>query len=171
MPSSKHRPGNERLKEAIMLILSNSESIKSIGMKKLAKLLYFADFNHYEETRESITSETYIRADHGPLPSSLYDAVEQLDSEGKISASKDAIPEGVEKWNFELEEDLEPKYLEPEHQERILEVLNKLEGLSANQMEELSHRDTPWQVTEDRDEIKYKLVFYRDDEIEEFFEY
>lgn len=170
MPSSEFKPGNDRLKEAIMLILSRADNPENLGMKKLAKLLYFADFNHYANNFESITRETYERFDHGPMPSSLYDAVEQLDVEGHINAEKNAITGDIEKWDFEVEGDFEPSYLPQEHQDRILNILDRLGRFSANDLEELSHRDTPWQVTDDRDDIDYTLVFYRDEEIEEFFE-
>lgn len=151
------------------MILSNTDSLPAMGMKKLAKLLYFADFNHYEENHESITSENYTRMDHGPMPESLYDAIDELDSKGLINAEKVSLPSGNEKWNFDLEKKADPEYLDPSHQERLLEVLEKLDHLNANELEELSHLDIPWQVTDDKDEIRYKLVFYRDEEIEEFF--
>lgn len=170
MTDAQYKPGNPRLKEAIMVILSNTDNLKTLGMKKLAKLLYFVDFNHYQETFKSITGETYERFDHGPMPSSLYEAVEQLESEGVITAEKGSIATGIEKWDFEITSDFEPKYLSSHHREKIIEVLDQLDRLSANQLEKLSHRDTPWQVTDDKDEIDYTLVFYRDEEIEEFFE-
>lgn len=152
-----------------MLILSNTDNLSMMGMKKLAKLLYFADFNYYAENHESITSESYKRFDHGPMPESLYDAIEELDSEGFIEAEKGKISASIEKWNFEIKEEFELENIEPEHREWILGVLDKLDYMNAQQLEDLSHRDTPWQVTDDLDNIKYKLVFYRDDELEEFF--
>lgn len=170
MADSEFKPGNERLKEAVMLILNNTERVEDLGMKKLAKLLYFADFNHYSDTFESITRETYERFDHGPMPASLYDAIEQLEAEGRIQAEKSEVTEDIEKWDFEVGQEFEPRYLPVEHQEHILKTLDKLDHMSANQLEELSHRDTPWQVTEDRDDIDYTLVFYRDSDIEELFE-
>lgn len=167
MPDSVFKPGNERLKEAVMVILHNTNDIDNMGMKKLAKLLYFADFNHYAENLESITRESYERFDHGPMPSSLYDAIEQLEEEGLIKADKEIGD--IEQWNFDLVEDFEATHLPDEHQDKILQILDKLDDMTANQLEKLSHRDTPWQVTDDRDEIKYKLVFYRDEDIEEIF--
>lgn len=153
-----------------MLILSNTDSLPTMGMKKLAKLLYFADFNYFAKNHESITSEPYKRFDHGPMPESLYDAIEELDSEGLIDAEKERLATGIDKWNFKLKREFEAKNLEVEHREWILQILEKLDYMNAKQLEELSHRDTPWQVTDDRDNIKYKLVFYRDDDLEEFFE-
>lgn len=153
-----------------MVVLSHSHSVENMGMKKLAKLLYFADFNHYKETFESITKESYERFDHGPMPASLYEAVEQLEEEGLIRAKKNQLTRDIDKWDFEVAEDFEPEFLPDDHRERILDILDKFDRFSANELEDLSHRDTPWQVTDDRNEIDYTLVFYRDEDIEELVE-
>lgn len=153
-----------------MLILRNTDNLEDMGMKKLAKLLYFSDFNYYKDHFESITRETYERFDHGPMPASLYEAVDQLEEEGFLSAEKNVVTGDIQKWDFNLGEDFLPEYLSEEESERLLDTMEKLGGMSANQLEKLSHRDTPWQVTDDRDDIDYTLVFYRDEDIEELLE-
>src|SRR3989338_4909010 len=41
------------------------------GKKKLAKLLYFADFDLYEKTQKSLTGDIYKALPMGPFPSTL----------------------------------------------------------------------------------------------------
>src|SRR3989344_1836397 len=41
------------------------------GKKKLAKLLYFADFDLYEKSQKSITGDVYCALPMGPVPSAL----------------------------------------------------------------------------------------------------
>src|SRR3989339_1672124 len=41
------------------------------GKKKLAKLLYFADFDLYEKNQKSITGDVYRALPMGPFPSAL----------------------------------------------------------------------------------------------------
>ena len=41
------------------------------GKKKLAKLLYFADFDLYEKIQKSITGDVYNALPMGPVPSAL----------------------------------------------------------------------------------------------------
>ena len=40
-------------------------------------------------------------------------------------------------------------------------VLDRYSDLSAIQLSELSHEDTPWRLTKDRENIEYEYAFYR----------
>src|SRR3990167_2382135 len=41
------------------------------GKKKLAKLLYFVDFDFYEKTQKSVTGDVYKALPMGPFPTAL----------------------------------------------------------------------------------------------------
>ena len=42
-------PENEKLSEAVLFLLQNLPRSNKVGLKKIAKLLYFADFNYYKK--------------------------------------------------------------------------------------------------------------------------
>jgi uncharacterized phage-associated protein len=42
--------------------------------------------------------------------------------------------------------------------------LERLAHLSARQLSELSHKDTPWLVAKDKEVLDYEYVFYRPEE-------
>ncbi len=48
------------------------------GKKKLAKLLYFADFDFYEKYQKSITGDVYRALPMGPVPSALEEITEEM---------------------------------------------------------------------------------------------
>lgn len=163
---SEYKHVNSKLKDALMYILHSFGDVEELGMTKVSKLLYFSDFNYYKENFEPITGEEYIREEHGPLATEVYNAVEALQSEGRISAEKEPIDDDIEKWVFEVEGDLEFPTLGEDEKEAISNVVSKLGNLSASELEEISHRDNPWQVTEPQQPINYDLVFYRSEDIE-----
>ena len=41
------------------------------GKKKLAKLLYYMDFDHYEKNHKSITGDIYKALPMGPFPTAM----------------------------------------------------------------------------------------------------
>ena len=158
------RPINEKLEEAILFILKNTSGA-NIGIKKLAKLLYFADFNRYKKTYESITSEEYTRMEYGPVPKNLYFTLDYLKSIDKISMTDVKYTERIIGKNIKCVKDFKPKLLSAEEQSEILNIIKKVGSLTGKQLETLSHQDTPWQVTDDSDSINYDLVFYRDEAV------
>lgn len=52
---------------------------KYCGKTKLLKLLYFVDFMHFRETGKSVTGLEYYAWDFGPVPTELY---EEMDNPG-----------------------------------------------------------------------------------------
>jgi len=50
-----------KLMQTILYILSKCAGKPNVGKIVLNKLLYFADFNHYEKYRASISGDVYIK--------------------------------------------------------------------------------------------------------------
>src|SRR3990172_3304724 len=55
------------------------------GKKKLAKLLYFVDFDLYEKTQKSVTGDTYRALPMGPVPSALEKITTEMAKKKMIS--------------------------------------------------------------------------------------
>lgn len=158
------KPINNKLKEAIIFILENIPNKKTMGMKKLAKLLYFADFNNFKIKHESITNEEYLRWEHGPFPKSLYEVIEDLKLDKILSVTEQKANDKTVKYDFELLNKQPIKDLSEEDKAQLRKTISKLGNLTAKELESLSHKDTPWDVTDQDEVISYKFVFYRDEE-------
>lgn len=55
------------------------------GKKKLAKLLYFADFDFFEKNQKSITGDIYKALPMGPFPVSLDAITKKIAKEKMLS--------------------------------------------------------------------------------------
>src|SRR3989344_2830279 len=55
------------------------------GKKKLAKLLYFADFDLYEKSQKSITGDVYYALPMGPVPSALEEITVEMTKKKMLS--------------------------------------------------------------------------------------
>lgn len=159
------KPINEKFSEAVLFILQSLPNCRDIGLKKLAKLLYFADFNFYKKHYKSITNESYGRLEFGPFPRELYGSIEFLKNKGLISIKEVKYSDTVIGNDLSLRKKFKSKYLSEEEKKELLHVAEKLGKLTATQLQALSHEDTPWQVTDEKAKIDYDLVFYRDCEI------
>jgi len=133
------------------------------GKKKLAKLLYFADFDFYEKYQKSITGDIYQAYPKGPLPSGLAGVIKEL------TAKKQLTVDSVKEWG----EDYEPtevykckasadiSVFTPEEL-KMLDRIMKLYGrLNGEQLAQLSHAEAPYTATEPYKEIPYEFTYYR----------
>lgn len=66
-------------------------------MHKLCKILYFADQKHLSEYGRSITGDTYIAMQYGPVPSCVDDILKALRGDSFFSDSKsiDSLRESI----------------------------------------------------------------------------
>lgn len=132
------------------------------GKKKLAKLLYFVDFDMYENGNVSITGDTYKKLPMGPFPTSLEDVTSAMVASGNLIVTK---RDGL---NGYLPTEIYSSPQEPvmsvfnESEIKILHrVVAKYGQLTGKQLEDLSHAEAPFVGTNLREEIPYELTFYR----------
>ena len=71
-------------------------SLQKLGgrtdMHKLCKILYFADQRHLSEYGRSITGDTYIAMQYGPVPSCVDDILKALRGDSFFSSSNEIEP-------------------------------------------------------------------------------
>ena len=132
------------------------------GEKKLAKLLYFADFDLYEKIQKSITGDVYNALPMGPVPSALEEITKEM-VKNKILGIKQ-VPEregynATEVYKCLTEPDL--SVFDEEEKKMLDRIVVKYGHLNGKQLEELSHGEAPYVGTELRKEIPYELAFYR----------
>ncbi|MEK7586559.1 MAG: Panacea domain-containing protein [Patescibacteria group bacterium] len=133
------------------------------GKKKLAKLLYFADFDLYEKSQKSITGDIYKAYPKGPLPVSLQDVVDEMLDKNMIKVDsvlewgKDYAP--TEIYKCLIEPDVS---VFNEEEKKILDrVIRRYGELNGEQLAELSHAEAPYSATELYQEIPYEFSYYR----------
>jgi uncharacterized phage-associated protein len=132
------------------------------GKKKLAKLLYYLDFDHFEKNHKPITGDSYRALPMGPFPSSMPKIVEQLEKAKKLSVEyekekEDFNPTEIYRCNNRADISVFSKE-ELATLKRVVGIYGKLSG---NQLEDLTHSEAPYVATAPKEEIAYELAYYR----------
>jgi uncharacterized phage-associated protein len=147
----------------------NSLPVRVVGrffawQKKLAKLLYYVDFDRYEykESEKSITGDIYKVWKMGPVPQSFSGVVDSMQHDGLLAVdeqedSSDYLPTSV--YSTKRKADL--SVFDAEDLQILQHVVNKYGKLTSKQLEDLTHAEAPYIGTEPNDEIVYELAFYR----------
>jgi uncharacterized phage-associated protein len=132
------------------------------GKKKLAKLLYFADFDLYEKIQKSITGDTYIALPMGPVPSALQEITEEMIKDKILSVEQIAEREGYNATEvYKCITNADTSVFDEEEKKMLDRIVLKYGHLNGKQLEELSHAEAPYVGTELKKEIPYELAFYR----------
>ena len=153
----------KKFKEVLLYILGKVGSRPNIGQTVLYKLLYFIDFDFYEKFEEQLIGATYIKNTYGPTPVSFAKIVKQMESEGKLVEVKSKYFDHDQTKYIPVKE-ADVSSLSGKELKHIDNEIERLAHLTAKQLSELSHKDTPWLVAKDKGVINYEHVFYRPEE-------
>ncbi len=132
------------------------------GKKKLAKLLYFVDFDLYEKRQKTLTGDIYKALPMGPFPETLEGVTVEMRKKKTLVVENIAEREGyyaTEVYRCITKPDV--SVFDEEEKKMLDRVLMKYGHLNGKQLEELSHAEAPYVGTEPRKEIPYELAFYR----------
>ncbi len=155
-------PLNQKKYQSAILYLCQKLGGEVRGKKKLAKLLYFADFDFYEKYQKSITGDIYNALPMGPFPSSLDEITTTMMEKKKVVVRQVEEREGynpTEVYSCLIEPT--DTALDTEELTMLNRIVTKYGNLNGKQLEELSHAEAPYIGTLLKHEIPYELAFYR----------
>lgn len=152
----------EKFKQVFLYVLQQVGAKPNVGETVLYKLLYFIDFDYYEKHEEQLMGLTYIKNTHGPTPREFKIVVDELVAAGQVDKVKAKhFTFNQKKYLPVVQPDL--SQLSGAELAMIDSVLYRYSDLSASQLSELSHNDTPWRLAKDRENLEYEYAFYRPD--------
>ena len=153
---------NEKKYQNVILYLSSKLGGEIRGKKKLAKLLYFVDFDYFEKEERPITGEVYKALPMGPYPVHMESMVKDLVTAKKLFIeSVEEVPGYYPTEIYRSKSEPDRSMFNEDEIKIIDRVVLKYGHLSGKQLEDLTHAEAPYIGTKPNEEIAYELAFYR----------
>lgn len=154
----------DKFRELVLYIAHKTKDDPAFGRTKLAKVLFYSDFDAYGDDGRSLTGATYRAIEHGPFPTQLPAA------ENQLQRRKRAV---VQRWDPPLEKgEYDPNRIIPKDEPEMerfeawelafvdIWIRRVSEAKTAKQISKLSHDHPGWRLFErDRDVIPYETQF------------
>jgi uncharacterized phage-associated protein len=132
------------------------------GKKKLAKLLYFVDFDFFEKNQKYFTGDKYKALPMGPFPVSLNEMTLEMTKEKTLKVESVKEHNGYNATEiYTCLKDPKMSVFSKEETEMLDRVIIKYGNLNGKQLEDLTHAEAPYSGTKLNDFIFYELAFYR----------
>lgn len=132
------------------------------GKKKLAKLLYFADFDFYEKHQKSITGDIYRALPMGPVPSALEEITEEMKKKKVLAIERVEEHEGYNPTEvFRCIAEPDTSVFDAKEKKMLDRIILKYGNLTGKQLEELSHAEAPYTAAKPYHEVPYEFTYYR----------
>jgi len=145
--------------EAIIAYLASKAHVNKT---KLFKLLYLIDFKHYAKHNQSVTGASYEHWTYGPVPVQVWALIKNQTSTSfsVVKTSDDELDEVSEDRIISNDGVDIAKALSPSEIEILEDVLKTYGSRSASQLVDLTHKQTPWKITNHNEQIPYFLSYY-----------
>ncbi|HAI74509.1 MAG TPA: hypothetical protein DCS28_00535 [Candidatus Moranbacteria bacterium] len=132
------------------------------GKKKLAKLLYFVDFDFFEKNQKYFTGDKYKALPMGPFPVSMEKITKEMVKEKALKIEAVQEHSGYNATEiYKCLQDPKISLFSKEEKEMLDRVIMKYGHLNGKQLEDLTHMEAPFSGTKQNEEIFYELAFYR----------
>ena len=148
----------DKLIEATIYLCELSIDDPDFDVSKLAKLLYFADFDSYLLQGKPITGTTYLHFPHGPYPENWHRIRQQMESNGDVEILFDTTGSGYQQyWVLPLRA-ANLERLSSQDAELLQAQVKRFGNFNSAGLEQYSHQELGWRTTEDGEPIPYELA-------------
>lgn len=153
----------KRFDELVLYIAERTKDDENFGSTKLAKVLFFSDFEAFQELGSAITGAEYQKWDYGPYPPQLKPAKRGLEHARRVRA----VQGGSYKADRLIPTRVRPADLDAvgitSEQVAIVDAwITRIEGEPANEISDFSHEHPGYQLVDENEPIPYESVFLAD---------
>ncbi len=154
------QPGSKgydpKRQEAVILFFAREIPNTFLGKTKLMKLLYYTDYEWIQKQGISVTGDTYVAKQYGPVPKHGEEVLEHLKKAGAIRIDK------VKLGNYDQDrctglKEPDMALFSSEEVVHLNSIARRFEFWTAKQMSDLTHEDQPWLSTP----IGHEITLYR----------
>ena len=152
---------SKKYKQAILYLCSKlGEEVRE--KKKLAKLLYFVDFDFFEKYQKHFTGDKYKALPMGPFPMNLGKMTKELEKEKSLKVESVKERDGYNATEvYKCEKEPDVSVFSTKEKKMLDRVVMRYGHLNGKQLEDLTHAEAPYSGTKPNEEIFYELAFYR----------
>ena len=154
---------NKKKYEQVIIYLCSKLNGEIRGKKKMAKLLYYSDFDFFEKFQKSITGDAYKAYPKGPLPAMLSEITSAMIRKGSLKI------DSVQEWGkeyaptevYKCSDKPDPSVFNKNELKMLDRIVRRYGSLNGEQLAELSHAEAPYTAAEPYKEIPYEFTYYR----------
>lgn len=148
----------ERLRNLI-LVIATHPSVKSLGLTKLWKLIYFVDVAALREHGATITGSEFVKYPHGPVPSRGEKILKAMRGEELVATEQRKNAGYVQTSVIALAKP-DASVFSSEERAIIERVCAELGRKTAKALSDLGHDEPAWALANDLDKLDPELMQY-----------
>ena len=148
---------NKKYKNAVLYFINHCNN-KYLGDTKLYKLLYYLDFAHYRDNKKSVTGDSYLHLDFGPVPQKAREIVADLVREKDIEKEEVLLEGGGHKVKYQARTTPAMSVFTKKEKDLLEQICEEFKNWSTSKIVTQTHLEAPWFYSLPGEKIKYKYA-------------
>jgi uncharacterized phage-associated protein len=151
----------EKYRNAILYFVERISN-GTLGKVKLMKLLYYLDFDYYEQYGRLVTGDTYRALPLGPVPATAKDILRSMQTDEWLVIGQRDIGLAFPQTEYRAVRRHDVNVFSSAEVEMLFSVAEKWEHHSAHEMVLATHGEPTWRYTGQGEVIDPRLVYLRE---------
>lgn len=152
---------DRKMKELILYLSFRSEDDPHFSSTKLNKLLFYCDFDSYQQLGQSITGHSYQKLPFGPAPKAMLPILNQMKRDRDCVEIEREVY-GLKQRRIQAVRAPEISVFTEEELRLADRILQDLREQSATEVSDLSHEHIGWKAAALNEVIPFETVFVGD---------
>ncbi len=145
----------EKYTNAILYYLHHCNSA-TLGATKLNKLMYYLDFISYRDRAKSVTGDSYVHLQYGPVPSDLEDKIlPDMKADHLLVIEKVKYKDGFVS-NFIPRVSCDVDVFDAYEKDLLIKICNEFKTMKTDDIVAQTHAEAPWYYSEMYDKIDFE---------------
>lgn len=149
-----------KYRNAILYFVSQINN-NTLGKIKLMKLLYYLDFDHFEQFGTSVTGDDYLRWDMGPVPARAATVINRMVADEQLLVENEDVGLRKPRSRYTALQPYNVHVFSATEVAVLFAVAGKWEHHSGGDMIRAVHGEPPWIETAVNAVIDYRLALKR----------
>ena len=146
----------EKYLNALLFFVQNCNN-DHLGLMKLNKLFYYLDFISYRDRQNSITGETYVHYQKGPLAKQLdTDILDEAQTSGLIERKEVASEKYGKRNRFKVLKEPNLDVFDEYEKKLLVNICSKFKNWKTDKMVAQTHSEAPWVFSDVNNNLSYE---------------
>ena len=155
-------PGQQdRLRQLILYVAQKCQAAERMGLIKLNKILWKADFDAYAARRVPITGRAYQRLELGPAPREMRPLLREMIRDGLIHLEETDFGDGIIEFRPIADKDPSGSYFDDDDMSFVDASIVYYWNMTGKETSDDLH-GIPWKSRKNNEPMFYELAFISD---------
>ncbi len=150
---------NERLYENAILYFIKYCNNQYLGKTKLNKLLYYLDFISFRDTTKTVSGDSYVHQEYGPVPTHMDQVLTELKTKGIIETEAMPYKDGeMIRFQIKKTDSLNENLFSKDQKILLKEICDEFGSWSTDKIVTQTHLEAPWFFSKPFEIVDYKYA-------------